>query len=189
MPEFMINLRAACLKLREQQSGTYQCKKEPESVKESTRSYQENYQQSMSGQSRMYAWPLDWVTTSYWQLLKDRFFGIDFILYLRPVFLMSTESVLAIASNTFFISKAQGMLRLNWVLNEASWIYFRLLYYLSGSAFVNRPLHAVLSIWGLIAVILKLKLLKIIVQEYLLTNRAIWMIVTVGQKLRNCHSP
>lgn len=56
MPEFMINLRAACLKLREQQQLTSnQCKKEPESVKESPRNYQENYQQSMSGQTRMYA--------------------------------------------------------------------------------------------------------------------------------------
>ena len=56
MPEFMINLRAACLKLREQQEITSQGKKEPEaSQKESPRSFQENYQQSMSGQSRMYA--------------------------------------------------------------------------------------------------------------------------------------
>ena len=55
MPEFMINLRAACLKLREQQAVTSQGKKEPEAAKESPRSFQENYQQSMSGQSRMYA--------------------------------------------------------------------------------------------------------------------------------------
>ena len=55
MPEFMINLRAACLKLREQQQlESSNSKKESEPVKESPRSYQENYQQSM-GQSRMFA--------------------------------------------------------------------------------------------------------------------------------------
>lgn len=54
MPEFMINLRAACIKLRQQNTLPPPSKKEIDASKESPMAYPDTYQQRMS-QSPMYA--------------------------------------------------------------------------------------------------------------------------------------